>query len=73
MTTGHAPIREYRQRFFPYLPTSCPCSEAEVQTQEHIVMECDLDDPFIQPCNIIINSLVHFLVDNPGAFSFDNG
>jgi len=23
MTTGHAPIGEYRQRFFPHLPTSC--------------------------------------------------
>jgi len=32
MTTGHAPIGEYRQRFLPYLPISCPCSEAEVQT-----------------------------------------
>ena len=41
MTTSHAPIREYRQRFFPHLPTSCPCGEAEVQTQEHIVMECN--------------------------------
>ena len=34
MTTGHAPIGEYRQRFFPHLPTSCPCGEAEVQTCE---------------------------------------
>ena len=32
MTTGHAPIGEYRQRFLPHLPISCPCSEAEVQT-----------------------------------------
>jgi len=72
MTTGHAPIEEYRQRFFPHLLTSCPCGEAEVQTCEHIVMECNLHDPSTQPCNIIINSFVHFLADNPGAFSFDN-
>ena len=32
MTTGHAPIGEYKQRFFPHLPTSCPCDKAEVQT-----------------------------------------
>jgi len=32
------PIREYKQRFFPNLPTSCPCSKAKVQTQEHISM-----------------------------------
>jgi len=45
MTTGHAPIGEYRQRFFPQLPTSCPCGEAEVQTQEHIIIECDRHSP----------------------------
>jgi len=73
MTTGHAPIGEYRQRFFPHLPTSCPCGEAKVQTHEHIVMECNLHDPSTRPCNIIINSFIHFLADNPGMFSFDNG
>jgi len=44
MTTGHAPIGECRQRFFPHLPTNCPCGEAEVQTHEHIVMECNRHD-----------------------------
>jgi len=73
MTTGHTPIGEYRQRFFPHLPTSCPCDKAKVQTQEHIVMECDRHDPSMHLCNIIINSFVHFLADNPEAFSFDNG
>jgi len=73
MTTGRAPIGEYRQRFFPHLPTSCPCGKAEVQTREHIVMECKRYDPSTRPCNIIINSFVHFLADNPEAFCFDNG
>ena len=73
MTTGHAPIGEYQQRFFPHLPTSYLCNEAEIQTQEYIVMECDIHDPSTHPCNIIINSFVHFLVDNPSTFSFDNG
>ena len=72
MTTGHAPIGEYRQRFLPHLPISCPCSKAEVQTREHIVMECDTYDLSTRPCNIIINSFVYFLADNPSAFSFDN-
>jgi len=72
MTTEHAAIGEYRQRFFPHLPTSCPCGEAEVQTCKHIIMECNRHNPSTQPCNIIINSFVHFLADNPGAFSFDN-
>jgi len=72
MTTGYAPIGEYKQRFFSQLPTSCPYGKAEVQTRKHIVMECDRHDPSTRPCNIIINSFVHFLVDNPKAFSFDN-
>jgi len=73
MTTGHTPIGEYRQRFLPHLLISCPCGEAEVQTREHIVMECNTYDPSTHPCNIIINSFVHFLADNPSTFSFDNG
>jgi len=73
MTTSHAPIGEYKQRFLPHLPISCLCGKAEVQTREHIIMECDTYDPSTCPCNIIINSFVHFLADNPSAFSFDNG
>ena len=71
MTTSHAPIEEYRQRFFPHLPTNYLCSNAEIQTHEHIVMECNL---YPSTClyNNIINSFIHFLVDNPGTFSFDN-
>ena len=45
----------------------------EVQTCKHIVMQCDLHKQSTRPCNIIINSFVHFLADNPSAFSFDNG
>ena len=71
MTTSHAPIREYKQKFFPHFPTNCLCSNAEIQTHEHIVMECNL---YPSTClyNNIINSFIHFLVDNPGTFSFDN-
>jgi len=38
MTTGHAPIGKYHQRFFPNFSTSYPCSKVEVQTHEHIVI-----------------------------------
>ena len=55
-----------------HLPTSCPCSKAKVQFHEHIIMECDLYNPSTRPCNIIINSFIHFLTDNPGMFSFNN-
>jgi len=32
MTTGHAPIGEYHQRFFPNASLSCPCGQANPQT-----------------------------------------
>jgi len=73
MTLGHAPIGEYCQRFFPNLPIGCPCGWATVQTREHIAMQCDWYSPSSRPRNIVINSFVHFLSDNPAAFSFDNG
>ena len=59
-----------RHQMSPY--TSCPCDKAEVQTRKHIVMEYNRHDPSTRLCNIIINSFVHFLADNPEAFSFDN-
>ena len=71
MTTGHAPIREYRQRFLSHLSISCSCGKAKVQTQEHIVMEYNRHNPFTRLCNIIINSFVYFLADNPEVFSFE--
>ena len=73
MTTGHVPISKYQQCFFPNSLISCPCGQAAVQTCEHIIMQYDLHDLSSRPCNIIINSFVHFLVDNPTAFSFNNG
>jgi len=73
ITTGHAPIGEYYQRFFSQLLASCPCEEAAVQTYEYIVMKCKIHDPSTCLYNIVINSFVHFLVENPVAFSFDNG
>jgi len=39
---------------------------------KHIIMEYNMHDLSMWLCNIIINSFVHFLADNPGASSFDN-
>jgi len=73
MTIGHVPIGEYRQCFFPNTPLGCSCGQAELQTREHIVMQCSRYNPATRPVNIVINSFVHFLNDNPFAFCFDNG
>ena len=73
MMTGHAPIGEYRQRFFPNSLTQCPCGKADVQTREHIFMQCKLYDTALRPRNIHIFSFVEFVIGNPTSFCFDNG
>ena len=42
-------------------------------SHDNIIMQYNLHDPSTRPCNTIINSFVHFLADNPTAFSFNNG
>ena len=72
MITGHTLIGKYQQQFFPNSPLSCPCGEAELQMREHIVMHCPLHNS-TRLCNIVINSFVHFLNNNPSTFCFDSG
>ena len=38
--TNHAPIGEYRLRFFPNENFSCPCNEYPIETRRHILHEC---------------------------------
>ena len=33
---NHAPIREYKQHFFPVECTQCPCGHCQVETRRHI-------------------------------------
>ena len=72
MTTGHTSIDKYYQRFFPNSFFRYLYSKVEVQTHEHIVIQYDLHEQSTRPCNIVINSFVYFLTDNPLAFSFNN-
>ena len=73
MMTGHAPIGEYRQRFFPNSPIQCPCGEADVETREHIFMHCNRYESSTRLRDIQISSFVEFIVGNPTSFCFDNG
>jgi len=72
MMLGHAPIGEYRQRFFPNTPIHCPCGEADVETREHIFMQCKQFDSSSRPRDICISSFVEFIIGNPTSFCFDN-
>ena len=73
MMLGHAPIGEYRQRFFPNASVQCPCGEVEVETREHIFMQCRRYDASLRPRDICISSFVEFITGNPTSFCFDNG
>ena len=73
MMLGHAPIGEYQQRFFPNTPIQCPCGEADVETREHIFMQCNQYDSSFCLRDICISSFVEFIVGNPTSFCFDNG
>ena len=37
---NHAPIREFRQCFFPAECTYCPCGHCQVETRRHILADC---------------------------------
>jgi len=39
--TNHAPIGEYRLRFFPWESFNCPCGSYPVETRHHILHECE--------------------------------
>ena len=75
--TNHAPIGEYRTRFFPQQPSSCPCG-ALLQSREHILCECPRYSAHFPSSHSFykgrhnLNKLAKFLQDNPIAFAFDD-
>ena len=74
--TNHAPTGEYRVRFFPHEPTTCPCDEDTLQTRRHILTECPrYVDKFPSIADWGKNRrndklLAGFLDKNPSAFTF---
>ena len=38
--TNHAPIREYRLRFFPREEFKCPCGVYSIELRRHILHNC---------------------------------
>ncbi|KAF8641508.1 hypothetical protein AX14_009881, partial [Amanita brunnescens Koide BX004] len=75
--TNHAPMGEYRTRFFPEEPTACPrCDEDTLQTRRHILAECPrYVDSFVSMADWGKNrrndsALAGFLDRNPLAFTF---
>ena len=68
---NHAPIGEYRTRFFPQETCACPCGQSNVETRLHILTECTrfTSDRITLP-SPCIGDFIKFLTSNPLAFAF---
>jgi len=56
---NHAPIGEYRLRFFPKEEFTCPCSNYLIETRQHILHECKR---FNNYWNLRRDTIAHFML-----------
>jgi len=70
--TNHAPIGEYRLRFFPREEFKCLCGRYPIESRHHILHECGRFNGYWNPRRDSLNYFVMFLAFNPKAFSFSN-
>ena len=68
--TNHAPIGEYRLRFFPREEFRCPCGMYPIKSRCHILHECRRFNEYWNPQRDSINHFVMFLETNPSVFAF---
>ena len=68
--TNHAPIGEYRLRFFPEMDFSCLCSNYPIETRRHILHEWRRFNGYWNPRRDSLSHFVMFLTANPNAFAF---
>ena len=68
--TNHAPIGEYRLRFFPGMDFSCLCSNYPIETRRHILHECRRFNGCWNPRRDSLSHFVMFLTANPNVFAF---
>jgi len=68
--TNHAPIGEYRLRFFPRLDFLCPCNNYPIKSRRHILHECKRFNGYWNPRRDMLNHFVMFLIANLNAFTF---
>jgi len=70
--TNHAPIGEYRLRFFPREEFKCLCGSYPIESRYHILHECDRFNRYWNPKRDSLAHFVMFLVANPDVFAFTN-
>ena len=67
--TNHAPIVEYRLRFFPKEDFKYPCSYP-IESRRHILHKCMRFNGYWNPRRDSLNHFTMFLITNPYAFAF---
>ena len=68
--TNHAPIGEYRLRFFPSEDFKCPCGNYPIESRRHILHDCMRFNGYWNPRRDSLCHFVIFLIANPRAFAF---
>ena len=68
--TNHAPIGEYRLRFFPNKDFICPCNDYPIESRRHILHKCRRFNEYWNPRRDSLNHFIMFLITNPNAFTF---
>ena len=70
--TNHAPIGEFRLRFFLREEFKYPCNQYSIETRHYILHEYGRLHGYWNPRRDSLSHLIMFLVFNPSAFSFSN-
>jgi len=68
--TNHAPIGEYRLRFFPNEDFKCLCNHYPIELRRHILHKCRRFNGYWNPRRDSLNHFTMFLITNPNAFAF---
>ena len=68
--TNHAPIGEYRLRFFPSEKFMCPYNNYSIKSRRHILHKCRRFNRYWNPRRDSLNHFIMFLIANPNAFAF---
>jgi len=68
--TNHAPIGEYRLRFFPREEFKCLCGLYPIESRRHILHDCKRFNGYWNPRRDSLSHFVMFLKANPLAFAF---
>ena len=70
--TNHAPISEYRLRFFPRKDFSCLCKLYSIESRRHILHKCRRFNEYWNPRRDLISHFIIFLKLNSNVFAFPN-